>query len=135
MKCSFSGTYGGINVTVDFSNKFNIIRQNSGSGKTFLFKILGELCEEQGKKCCYLDYQAANYSITTLISICNDFDIVCLDNADLYLNQEIMSELMKLDVQVIMSLKSSRNIEDNNEYFGYYTVSYIEDSIVTRRVS
>jgi hypothetical protein len=91
---------------LEFKNRICYIIDESGTGKTFLFKNLRNYCLNNNIDFTFIDYNYANKSEDEVINVCrNCTEIIILDNADLYLTPKIIDNLRaKL---VIASLKSS----------------------------
>ena len=128
---SFNGTFSGVSFDVNFSDKFNIIKQDSGTGKTFMFGVIDAYCKKNGISCLLCNYSMLEFK--------DNFDehiegksLVLLDNADLYLDSSLLSELESKDCIVVISIKSlvGLYVED----VGFYSVKYDEDSLTVVRV-
>lgn len=102
--------YNGIDVECSFNNKLNILRGSSGSGKSLLLTAIDFYCTFNKISCRLCNYDIAGLRPDTIISICEDVEVVLLDNADLYLTEDILKAILKTAKFVIMSIKNTDGI-------------------------
>lgn len=121
----------GIYFDASFIDKTNIIKQLSGTGKTFLFKTMNEYCKLHDISCLYCDYRFADFSEQKILSLCEDYEMILLDNADLYLTAHLFTSLQELNKFMIISIKSTIGL--NMHQVGTYAVKYDEQSLTTIR--
>ena len=132
MGIQFKKVSNGISCDVNFIDKLNIIKGASGTGKTFLFNVIYSYCTFSGIKCAFIDYRVVASGNTDLIfEMCKNKSIVILDNADLYLTQDLFSRIRTLDCTVIVSKKSTFGLDMRDVHL--YTVNYSGDSLSTVR--
>lgn len=89
----------GVFVNCSFSSGVYVFQSESGSGKTFFFRMVELVCKEKRVSCKFFHSSSVNLSSDDIIKSASDFDVVIFDNADLYLNQEIVDSLR--DDQII----------------------------------
>lgn len=125
--------FSGIKCNIIFENKVNILFDNSGTGKTFMFTILQSYLEEKEIKYILVDSRSSlmNNEELLLEGIDNS-EVVLLDNADLYLSQVIINAIQAKGKLAIISLKSLSAYRLRGA--GLYKVHYDKDELVTRRM-
>jgi hypothetical protein len=102
----FNFTVRNLEYKLEFENRICYIIDESGTGKTFLFRNLRNHCLNNNIDFTFIDYNYANKSEDEIINACrNCTEIIILDNADLYLTPKIIDNLRAN--LVIASLKSS----------------------------
>lgn len=109
----------GVYFDVNFIDKINIIKQLSGTGKTFLFKTMNEYCKLYDISCLYCDYRFADFSEQKIFSLCEDYEMIILDNADLYLTTDLFTSLQELNKFMIVSIKSTVGLDMQQASFGF----------------
>lgn len=78
---------------VTFTEGVTIIKDDSGTGKSFLFDtLIGEL-RERGIIFKFLDYRSRENARDILLDLDSECSVVILDNADLYLTKDIFRHL------------------------------------------
>lgn len=123
----------GINFDVSFNDKVNLIRGNSGTGKTFLFRVISDYCVNNRIPCAYVDYKIiSNSDKDFILNYCKNKDIIILDNADLYLDNILLKMLKSLRGTIVLSKKSSYGLDSID--MNLYTVSYDGKDLKTKRV-
>lgn len=86
-------------VNVEFHDKINLLYDDSGTGKSYMFTLIKTFCDINGKSCIFINYNnSPNFSdnksqIAEWCSMCKHYDIILLDNADIYLTPDILEEL------------------------------------------
>ena len=130
----FSKRYSTLNIeaNVDFEDNVAIIKDNSGTGKTFLFKIIASHCAVNHIKYTLFNYNHKDVSLSTFKQGVSDADVVIMDNADLYMTPELFEYLKKCGKQVILSIKQLHNLT-TYENCGFYKVKYVNNALKTVR--
>lgn len=130
--------YNGISFNVDIrdSDRFCIFLSPSGTGKTFLFSALLEYLKEEDIGCVLINADTLNNltsDLNLLEGIClqENIKVVILDNADLYLRQSFIDNLLLSDKTVIVSLKDIKYLSFKNK--GFYMVKYEGNTLNVRR--
>jgi len=91
----FTGKSGIVTFDVDLKKKWTFMRGNSGMGKTYLLNcLLKAVPQIYGNKVVVVNCTNMN---TDIVALAKQADLVCLDNADLYLTQELLEQLDSLD--------------------------------------
>ena len=124
--------YLGVPLSIALEDKFCIFNGNSGDGKTFLFRVIKSLCIPRNLKCVYVDYNYKDSTIDGFAGLFKDADIVCLDNAELYITDELIQLLDSLDTLVLLSLKYRDPLMFKE--FCEYTVKFNEEGIIAKRM-
>lgn len=126
-KLNVSIVYNGVSVDVEFNNKSNMLSGNSGTGKTFLMQAIDLYCINNNIKSLYIDYKFQGLDIEQLKSICMKSDVILLDNADLYVTNELIEWLSKNNKITIVCMKDTSDI--NMECISSYIVNYMNKHI------
>lgn len=127
VKTSFSG----VDMDVKFTDKINFIVQDSGTGKSYLFGLLSEYCQSVGISCLLFNHVTLPF-VGSLRDISVGKDVVILDNADMYMDSDLLSFFESSDCLVIVSIKSVAEL--HSDCAGYYFVDYKDEVIRTERV-
>ena len=93
--------------------KLNILTGNSGSGKSMLLQALDLYCSRNDLNWVFCNYHQMNYAKEKLIDICSNKDVVLLDNADLYITEDILNRILKTSKMVVMSLHDISAVSTN----------------------
>lgn len=120
----------GLSITIDLPEKVNIVRQDSGTGKTFLFKLLHSICLEHGWKYHMFDSSTVDMSMDAIIETCKTMDIVSFDNADLYINNQLIDAVRDLGIIALVSIKYGMRIKERG--LGKVFVKYTEKDICVK---
>lgn len=103
----------GVSVNCSFGYGVYVFQSESGSGKTFFFRIVESVCKENGVSCKFFNSSSINLSSDAIIKSANDFDVVIFDSADLYFNQEIADSLRD-DQIVFVAMKNPFKLNIRN---------------------
>lgn len=119
--------YQGINVDVQFNHIWNMLSGYSGTGKTFLMQAIKLFCMKHEISCVYCDYNFLDKEIDQVKSFCKNAEVVLLDNADLYLTNELFLWLKGSGKFLIVCMKDTSKIdmEDVAEYIVSYENRHI----------
>lgn len=129
----FNKVIGGIHFDVKFSDKINIIRGESGTGKTFLLKTIESFCANNSIPYASIDHKfLASNDVDLIYMHCINKDIILLDNADLYLTPELFNKILSLNKTVIMSKKSIYGL--NAADIHLYSIEFTESELKTSRL-
>lgn len=120
--------YQGVNVDVHFSNGCNMLSGYSGTGKTFLMQAIELFCMNNSIDCVYCNYRFNGYTSDQIKEVCKNAEVVLLDNADLYLNNELFLWFKKTDKLLIICMKDTSAIDMEDVY--KYIVNY-ENKMIT----
>jgi hypothetical protein len=124
------------NIEFDDKDQFWLFQSPSGTGKTFLFRILQSYGENNDINIKLIDSNifktVGDLQIIENICLEDSVRIVILDNADLYLNNDFIEELSKTDKKVIISYKNNENFYIDNNY-SFYTITYEGNVLDVRR--
>lgn len=128
MKIDFN--YGSIEVKVDLKDKICVFFDMSGTGKTFLFTMLKSYFLDAGISFISVDY--TNYKILDSYDFSDDTEVIILDNADLYMNEKLFSNLDASGKLIVMSIKDIGNLNQKN--MGFYRVLYKDTLLKVKRL-
>lgn len=103
----------GVSVNCSFCYGVYVFQSESGSGKTFFFRIVESVCNENGVSCKFFNSSSINFSSDDIIKSASDFDVVIFDSADLYFNQEIADSLRD-DQIVFVAMKNPFKLNIRN---------------------
>ena len=122
----------GIRVDLDFEDGIYNLVGDSVSGKSFLLKVFAKYCEEHCIPYFYFDNNTKNIGREGLLQICEGKEIILLNNATLYLEKGIVSEMIALGSKtVIAEYKDELNVFDNKET--EVIVNYTGDTLSIER--
>ena len=121
-KMQIKQIFNGINVEVEINAGTNVLSGDSGTGKTLLMQALELYCAENNIKYTFLNYRQRNSTIEQIVTLCSTSDVVIMDNADLYANQELLGKLQTMCKFILISLKDLSKIDsrDITEYLVHY---------------
>lgn len=128
MKIDFN--YGSIEVKVDLKDKICVFFDMSGTGKTFLFTMLKSYFLDAGISFISVDY--TSYKILDSYDFSDDTEVIILDNADLYMNEKLFSNLDASGKLIVMSIKDIGNLNQKN--MGFYRVLYKDTLLKVKRL-
>ena len=131
MGFSLNAIMSGVKFNLNFTDKINIIEQDSGTGKTFMFSMIDAHCKKEGIPCLLFNYSTLEFK-GNLDEHVSGKKIVLLDNADLYLDSSFLNFLENQDCTTIISIKSLVGLYTENA--GFYNVNYDGESLVTERL-
>jgi hypothetical protein len=130
---SLNQEISGTIFSIDFKDKINMIKGDSGTGKTYLFNVIYGYCSVNNIPCAYIDYKmVASNNEDLIFEHCKNKKLILLDNADLYLTSDLFNKLKNLDSTLIISKKTSFGLNMNDVHL--YKVSYENRIISTRRI-
>ena len=122
--------YEKIKVKADFYDNVNLLYDMSGAGKTFFFEIMKSYCKENNIKYSAFDFVSDNSENKILESTKGD-EIIILDNADLYIDKNLLNKLKENCGCILISLKSCYKIEMKD--VGMYSVNYVDKKLEVKR--
>lgn len=115
--------YKYIEVTVDvvFKDHICFLSGDSGSGKTFLLRVLESYLSRKNISYCLFNYSS--------MAAVNGFDfdsvdVVMLDNADLYMNRDIYMKAKKSHALVLICMHSYSGFDPSGS--GEYVIDHEE---------
>ena len=123
----------GVKFEVAFSDKINVLKGASGTGKSFLFSVISSYCASENIPYALVDYRFVSEDNTeAILQYCKGKEIIILDNADLYLTPELFMGIQKLGATMIISKKTTFGLDMREAHL--YAVDYIKGSLKTRRI-
>lgn len=125
----------GIHVNIKFTSGINCIDLGiSGSGKTFLMTLIEAYCVKNSIECRFFNYNTRGEDIKTILNNIEDRDsVVLLDNADLYMSDEISNLMHKYkNVTFIISIKRRLRL---GEPYKLFRLSYNDLSLSCEEVN
>lgn len=102
--------FNSIDIEGEFTGQINLLAGYSGTGKTLLMKAMQLYCLDNNISYRYIDYKNKDDTTEQIYNYCKNVKIVMLDNADLYISDELLDELSKTADLIIMSLKQTQLI-------------------------
>lgn len=103
--------YSGVDINAKFTNKINMLSGYSGTGKTFLMEAVELYCLNNQIRRSYCDFRCMNLSDYQIKTLCENAEVVILDNADLYLTNDIMKWLKENKKFLIICMKKTSKID------------------------
>lgn len=129
---SVNEQYNGIFIQVNIDSRLNILVGNSGTGKTLLLSALDLYCLNNNISCRLCNYNDASLNEDQLINICSYADVLLLDNADLYLTNDILMHLLNISKIIVISMEDISNIDTNEAE--QYLVDYNNTKLSIRKL-
>lgn len=120
-----------VNLDVLFEDKINLIVQDSGTGKSYLFSLLNEYCKHNGISCLLFNYSTLEF-VNNLREHIKGKELILLDNADLYLDSDLLSFIEQQECMAVISIKSVAELY--SEDAGFYCVEYTAGNLRTERL-
>lgn len=111
MKLSFK--YGTVNVVVDLPGQINIVRGDSGTGKSFVGKVLSQY-KTKGLNIQYVNFSSYNLLSAEFIEKLSSNYLIVLDNADLYMNKSLAAAIVKSSAVFIIYTRSLEYFNRDN---------------------
>lgn len=105
-----------LSVDIDVPDRLALFYQNSGTGKSFLFSIIPGLYPDMR----IIVINNLTLSLAEAAVRSANADLVILDNADLYLTNELLDLIRSVDIPIWVSLKQS---------FAYNLTSFVSYGI------
>ena len=101
----------GYDFDITFSKRVVFLNSDSGTGKTFLLNTLAKSCGLCGVPSILINYNSLD-SIPELFKSIKDgeFKVVLLDNADLYLTNDLLNYIKDVDCVIVIAMKQLYNI-------------------------
>ena len=120
--------FNDLNINIKLNKNITILKDYSGTGKTFLFKILMSYFQENNISFVKFDYTSLNLTVDDIKQQIMNKDFILMDCADLYMTRELWGIIKSSESYFIISLKGLDNIIiDNN--LDICIVNYFEDSL------
>lgn len=129
----FTKEYSGIVFDVDIQDRISLFTGYSGTGKTFAFGAIQEYLVSNNIRTIYFDDRQMDYTTDQLISLCDNKEVIILDNADLYLTQDLLDSIIDSDKILLCSIK--RPYQYRFRVFGKYGVEYENNKVAVRRMN
>ena len=117
--------YKSINFIGKFNHKINIIFDYSGTGKTLLLKALRSHLSEEGKRVIRYSFEMP------LEKVIDDYDVMLLDNADLYLTPELFEDLKLTKALIVISMHRTLGLKLTSEV-GRYVCNFDSGTVNVR---
>lgn len=127
----FIKEYSRIIFDIDIQDRINLFTGYSGTGKTFTFGAIQEYLASNNISTAYFDYRQMDCTVDQLISLCNNKEVIILDNADLYLTQALLDYIIDSNKTLLCSIKKPYKYRFRT--FGKYTVNYENNKVTVRR--
>lgn len=122
-----STIFNGISIEANFTGKLNVLEGNSGTGKTLLMKAIKLYCLSNNIQYRHLDYNNKNDTVEQLVSYCNKAQIITIDNADLFISDELLECLCKTAKLIVISLKQTQliSMDKTHTYIVHYENNHL----------
>lgn len=109
-------TVNNVNVVVNLNKRVNILYDLSGTGKTFLMSLISSYCTMHGLRYGRIAAEQGWYDIDVIIALSKTCDYLMLDNADLYLTNDILREIKSNGAEhIIISMKHIEYIDEDDD--------------------
>ena len=123
--------YNATRFCIDFEGKINLLEDNSGTGKTFLCTALRSYLADKGIPCLAINSKIFQH-LDFQNLILDGKEVIILDNADLYLTDELLERLKKSTAIVIIALHDSLQFNFGKETIRYFC-EYKNSTVTVRR--
>lgn len=123
---------GGVECNVLFKRKINILKGDSGAGKSWLFRLLQSYFVANGISYYFVNYLTKSEP-EVIIAHAKKVQYLLLDNADLYLDAGTITELLQCDATCIVATRRIK-LSDIKE-MGFYQVVYRDGTLFASEVS
>ncbi|MBR1742413.1 MAG: hypothetical protein IJ733_11230 [Lachnospiraceae bacterium] len=90
MVAKYCGDIKGKRLCYDFQPGLNVITGNSGTGKTYLYKIIRSINIGE-TDFAMIDWQ--NYTLLSLEEVLDRCNFIIFDNAELYMTEELLKKI------------------------------------------
>lgn len=104
--------YNGIDIEVSLYNGLNILDGYSGDGKTLLLNAIEAYCIDNDIIYAYINYRNMKEKDETIEAICTGKDIILIDDADLFINNTMLTYMIEHNKHIIMSIKNTYKIDE-----------------------
>lgn len=109
--------------------KISFLEGGNGCGKSFLMIIINDYCDKNDLACLFINSKShllcrdSNKTRENILKLINDYDLFLFDNADMYMDNELLSQLKNSGKWAIIAMKQTYqlNMEDTIEYGVEYT--------------
>jgi len=105
----------------DFIDKVNLMIDDSGTGKTFLIKMVINYCRNNNIPYLHIDYE--HRDLLNDVGNLNSKEILLFDKADLYLTKELFEEIKNLKPISIISIKNIKGYKVKNNVGKYRLIN------------
>lgn len=136
MMLSLKEKFGAVYIDVNFRNRVNILSGFSGTGKTFLLSFLGYYCLKNNLCCSKFNSSdlisgSGEELLKGRIGELSRADIICLDNADLYLKSDLFNELIEAcdKSMIFISMHYITTLKSDYKDIGVYFLSFRDNML------
>lgn len=115
-------TNGVVPIDATLATNVCLFTDMSGAGKTLFFSLLQEYCSASRIKLLLINsnnYPTDEQMLNSYVSLAESYDIIVLDNADLY---DVDALMHRLNVSDKLVLVAGHNISISAPNLGYYSV-------------
>lgn len=124
--------YSELNVDIQLNNKITLLRDYSGTGKTFLFTILLSYFQENNIPFVMFDYKTMDIDLDVVMNQFKNKEFVLMDCADLYMSNQLWNIIRSTDSYFIISMKGLADYKLKG--VDICTVSYDNDNLRLERL-
>lgn len=121
---------GGIDFSIQFDDRINLLTEQSGTGKTFMLNMMADYLMLKGEPYAFFSRKTMFFSQDAMKEACVGKDIIIFDDADLYLTQELLDCASDIGT-VIVSMKSFYTLSFRS--CGFYSVEYSGNNLEVKR--
>ena len=127
----FNKRYYGVEFDIELKDKICLFDGYSGTGKSFAMMAIHKYLVEQGVDVLYINYENCNYTVEQMIGLCSVNKVIIMDDADLYMTQELYNYIKLNCEQSLICLKDIYRIRRGN--CGFYSIIYEGDTLRTKK--
>lgn len=127
----FIKKYYGVEFDIELNDKICLFTGNSGTGKSFAMMAIHKYLVEHGVDVLYINYKNCNYTVEQIIGLCSVNKVIIMDDADLYMTQELYNYIKLNCEQSLICLKDIYRIRRGN--CGFYNIIYEGNTLRTEK--
>lgn len=124
-------TVGGMDLCIEFRRKINILKGDSGIGKSWVLHLLKSYFVANGIPHYFVNYLSKSEP-ETILRQAKKVEYLLLDNADLYIDRTTVSQLLGCRADCIIATRNIKIMDMDK--MGFYNIGYRENCLFTQEV-
>lgn len=111
---------GDINIKCSLERGIGVFFGNSGLGKTLTFNLIDSYCTSNNIPYVHFNSNGLSFGRNAIIEACRGKKIVIFDNADLYLDTDLLNSIKDFGIDyILVSIKVLSKISGVSNMFNY----------------
>lgn len=123
---------GGMECDIAFRRKINILKGNSGTGKSWVLHLLKSYFVANGIPHYFVNYLSKSEP-RVILEQADKVEYLLLDNADLYIDRATVRQLLQCKADCIIATRFIKIMDADK--MGFYDLRYRDKRFVTEEVS